>query len=136
MKRVLADTGFLVALFHPADRLAPSARAYLRRHRHPLATVAPIIVETCFFLTRTEKTDLLAWVQRGGIAVVDAPVEAYAQLAVIMERYADRDVDLADAALIWLADASAQNRILTVDARDFSVYRLKRGRRFEQIAWC
>ncbi len=44
--------------------------------------------------------------------------------------------DLADAALIWLADASGQIRILTVDARDFSVYRLKRGRRFEQIAWC
>jgi len=135
VRRVLADTGFLVALFHPADRLAPSARAYLRTHRHPLATVAPVIVETCFFLSRPEKADLLAWAQRSGIAVVDAPLEAYAELAAIIERYADREVDLADAALIWLADTSGQRRILTVDARDFSAYRLKRGRRFEQIAW-
>lgn len=135
MRRVLADTGFLVALFHPADRLAPAARAYLRNHRHPLATVAPVIVETCFFLSRPEKADLLAWAQRGGIAVTDVPVEAYAELAAIIGRYADRDVDLADAALIRLADASGQNRILTVDARDFSAYRLKRGKRFEQIAW-
>ena len=73
--------------------------------------------------------------QRRGIAVVDAPVEAYAGLAAIIGRYADREVDLADAALIRLADASGQNRILTVDARDFSAYRLKHGKRFEQVAW-
>jgi len=135
VNRVLVDTGFLVALFHPADRLAPSARAYLRKHRHPLATVAPVIVETCFFLSRPEKSDLLAWAQRGGLAVVDAPVEAYAELAAIIGRYTDREVDLADAALIWLANEGGQTRILTVDVRDFSAYRLKRGKRFEQIAW-
>ena len=66
---------------------------------------------------------------------MDAPLEAYAELAAIIERCADREVDLADAALIWLADASGQNRILTVDARDFSAYRLKHGKRFEQVAW-
>ena len=59
MTRILADTGFLVALFHPADRLAPFARSYLRGHRHPLATVAPVIVETCFFLSGAEKAQLL-----------------------------------------------------------------------------
>jgi hypothetical protein len=75
--RILADTGFLIALFHPADRLAPFARSYLRKHRHPLATVAPVIVETCFFQSSAEKAELLDWAQRGGIAVVEAPVESY-----------------------------------------------------------
>ena len=135
MTRILADTGFLVALFHPADRLAPPARAYLRAHRHPLATVSPVIVETCFFLSPTEKTNLLAWAQRGGINVVEAPAGCYAELASIIVRYAARNIDFADAALVWLADTSGENRILTVDERDFSAYRLKQGRRFELLRW-
>ena len=135
MTRILADTGFLVALFHPADRLAPAARTYLSRHRHPLATVAPVIVETCFFLSSAEKAELLDWAQRGGVAVIETPVESYAEIAAIITRYADRDIDLADAALVWLANASGQHRILTVDERDFSAYRLKRGRRFDRVKW-
>jgi len=118
--RILADTGFLVALFHPADRLAPSARSYLSKHRHPLATVAPVIVETCFFLSGAEKAELLDWTQRGGVAVVETPIESYAEIAAIITRYADRELDLADAAPIRLANASGQHRILTVDGRDFS----------------
>jgi len=133
--RILADTGFLVALFHPADRLAPSARSYLRKHRHPLATVAPVIVETCFFLSSAEKLQLLDWARRGGVAVVETPVDAYPEIAAIIARYADRDIDLADAALIWLANASGQHRILTLDERDFSAYRLKRGKRFDLVKW-
>ena len=135
MTRILADTGFLVALFHPADRLAPSARSYLSKHRHPLATVAPVIAETCFFLSGAEKADLLDWAQRGGVAVVETPVDVYPEIAAIVLRYADRDIDLADAALIWLANASGQHRILTVDDRDFSAYRLKRGKRFDRVKW-
>jgi len=135
LRRIAADTGFLVALFHPADRLAPSARAYLKQHSHPLATVAPVIVETCFFLSASEKADLLTWARRGGIAVVDTPVECYPALGAVIARYAERDIDLADAALIWLANTSGRNRILTADERDFSAYRLKQGRRFELLDW-
>jgi uncharacterized protein len=133
--RILADTGFLVALFHPSDRLAPAARGYLRKHRHPLATVAAAIVETCFFLSVAEKTDLLGWARSGGIAVVETPVDSYPELAAVIERYSDRDIDFADAALVWLANSIGQNRILTVDDRDFSAYRLKQGRRFELVKW-
>src|SRR5207247_7124730 len=82
--RILADTGFIVALFHPADRLAPSARSYLSKHRHPLATVAPVIVETCFFLSGAEKAELLDWAQRGGVAVVETAAESYAGLAAFL----------------------------------------------------
>ena len=135
MTRILADTGFLVALFHPADRLATSARTYLREHRHPLATVAAVIVEASFFLSSAEKADLLDWIQRGGMAVIETPVDCYPDLAAIIRRYAERDIDFADAALIWLAATSGQNRILTVDERDFSAYRLKQGKRFELLAW-
>ena len=34
-----------------------------------------------------------------------------------------------------LANASGQHRVLTVDERDFSAYRLKQGKRFDQVKW-
>ena len=63
------------------------------------------------------------------------PVEAYPALTKTIAKYANRDVDFADAALVWLAGETGLRRILTVDEHDFEVYRLKGGKRFEIIPW-
>ena len=135
MTPVLVDTGFLVALFDPHEKLARAAADYLQKHRHSLATPSPTIVETCFFLLPAAKAEFLTWLRRGGLAVVDVPVSAYAQLEIHLRKYADRDIDFADAALIWLANETGASRILTVDNADFETFRLKGGRRFELIDW-
>jgi len=132
---VLVDTGFLVPLFRPADRLRSRAREWLRANRQRLATVTPVIVETCFFLDADGKGKLLEWAQRGALGVTDVPVAAYAEIGTVLRKYADRKVDFADAALVWLANRSGIRDILTVDESDFSVYRLKGGRRFELVEW-
>ena len=41
------------------------------------------------------------------------------------------EMDLADASLYWLAADTGVNRIMTLDVRDFSRYRLPDGRAFE-----
>ena len=41
------------------------------------------------------------------------------------------EMDLADASLLWLASDTGINRIMTLDVRDFSRYRLPDGRAFE-----
>lgn len=135
MTPVLADTGLLVALFDPRDALAAAAARYLKEHPHPLATVSPVIVEACFFLSPSEKANLLAWVRRGGVSVADIPVSAYAQLELTLRKYADQEIDLADAALLWLANETGARKILTVDRKDFEIYRLKGAKRFEPIDW-
>ena len=40
-------------------------------------------------------------------------------------------MDLADASLVWLAEQTGVTRIMTLDVRDFSRYRLADGRAFE-----
>ena len=135
MTNVLVDTGFLVSLFRPADRLRAQARACLLANRYPLVTAAPVIVETCFFLDAAGKSKLLEWGQRGALAVVDVPVSAYSEIGTIIRKYADRNIDYADAALVWLANHTGMRDILTVDEADFSVYRLKGGKRFELVRW-
>ncbi len=42
----------------------------------------------------------------------------------LMKKYANRPMDLADAALLRVAEREGIRKIFTVDRRDFSVYRL------------
>ena len=135
MRPVLLDTGFLVALFRPADSLAAPAARYLQEHKHPLATVSAAIVEACFFLRPASKADLLTWIRRQGVAVTEVPVIAYAQFELTLRKYADQNIDFVDAALVWLANETGAARILTADREDFSILRLKGGKRFELIDW-
>lgn len=135
--RLLVDTGFLVALGRRADPLHAAASGFFRRYAGPLLTVSPVVVETSFFLDARAKLNLLDLVQSGRLKTLEVPTAAYGDIAAIISKYADRDIDIdfADAALVWLAERSACRAILTVDLRDFGVYRLKGGKRFEVAKW-
>lgn len=135
MGRVLVDSGFLVALGRRSDRRHAAAVSYLRRSDEQLVTVGAVIVETCFFLNARAKRELLRWIAEGGIQVAEVPASNYDDLGAIIDRYASRDIDLADAALVWLADQTGLRRILTLDAVDFGLFRLKGGKGFDLVDW-
>jgi len=48
----------------------------------------------------------------------------------LMEKYSDLPMDMADAALVHVAGREGIRRVLTVDKRDFGVYRMPRKERF------
>lgn len=135
MSPVIVDTGFLVSLFELTDLRRDSAVSYLREHKHSLITVGAVIVETCFFLRPAVKADLLAWIRRGAVTVREVPVSAFPQVELTWRKYADQDIDFADAALVWIANETGARRILTADRTDFEIFRLKGGKRFELIEW-
>jgi predicted nucleic acid-binding protein len=56
---------------------------------------------------------------------------AYARMAELLRKYADKDPDWADIALVWLAEAAGIHRIATLDVADFNVYRINGRKRFE-----
>ena len=135
MERLLVDTGFLVALGRSRDSLHDAARTFLEGCTTPLVTVTAVVVETCHFLNLESRRALLAWLAEGGPAVVEVPPEAYPELSRTMERYKERDVDFADAALVWLAEQTGCRAILTVDEADFRRFRFKDRGRFELVDW-
>ena len=135
MDRLIADTGFLVAFGRAADPLHENATSFLRGYAGGLVTVAPVIVETSFFLMPHAKMRLIGWITSGGITVVDVPVSSYPDLSATIAKYADRDIDFADAALVWLANQAGLGGILTTDEADFGIYRLKGGKRFDLVSW-
>ena len=133
--RLLVDTGFLVALGRKADPLHAETRAFFLREAGPLITVSPVVVETCFFLNAAAKIQFLDLAQSARLKTLELPTVAHGEVGTIIRKYADRDIDLADAALIWLANRTGVRHILTTDRADFGVYRLKNGKRFELVKW-
>ena len=135
MKQVLVDTGFLVALGIARDPRHRAAREFLARYTGELLVPAPVVTETCYFLSTAGKVRLLDWLSQLRHKVLDLPEVAYADVSQILARYAALDPDFTDAAIVWLAQESGCRALLTVDVRDFSTYRMSRGRRFELVKW-
>jgi len=133
--RLVVDTGFLVALYLRRDSLHREAMEFLQGNRASLITASPVIVEACHFLSVHAKIQLLAWIELGGLQVAEVPSEAYPLLGAHLAKYEDLDIDLADAALIWLAEITGEYQVLTVARRDFGAFRLKGRKRFDLVNW-
>jgi uncharacterized protein len=135
VERILVDTGFFVALGRSSDARHQAAKAYLEGCALPLATVSAVVVESCHFLRLEARRRFLDWMANDGPAVIDVPPAAYPELSKTMQRYRERDIDFADAALLWLAEQTGNRAILTVDDADFQRFRLRGGARFELVDW-
>jgi uncharacterized protein len=69
---------------------------------------------------------IVGGVQRLELAIDDCP-----RMRELMWKYRDLPMDLADAALVRVAERERIKRVFTVDRRDFEIYRPYRLGRFE-----
>ena len=80
------------------------------------------------------KTALLRWISANAVSVRAFDAEDIPIMTEWIQRYSERrEMDFADATLVWLALRSACDRIMTTDVRDFSRYRIDGTRRFEIV---
>jgi uncharacterized protein len=134
---IIADTGFFVALGNRSDSLHFQAVKILNEFPEPLITTYPVISETAYLLARdsgiTVECAFLREVVAGNIAIFQLEMLHLGRMVELMERYADLPMDLADASLVVLAEDLGHGRIVTVDRRDFSVYRWGMNKSFENL---
>lgn len=128
---VLLDTGVLVALYRRNDPWHAAASRWMEGHNGPLYTVEPVLTEVAYFLPARARVTLAEFAQSGAIEVCHLNATAFARMAVLLRKYADREADWADMALVWLAEQTGIHRIATLDVTDFSVYRIGGRKRFE-----
>jgi predicted nucleic acid-binding protein len=133
LQRVLIDTGPLIAWMDAADAHHEAVTDLLGRFRGELVSTWPVLTETCHLVPDHLVSPFLRWVGSGGLTVAEVPQAALLALADRMDKYADLPMDLADASLIWLADTLGVLDIITLDRRDFGVYRTDRGRSLRNL---
>jgi uncharacterized protein len=128
----LIDTGAVLALLDRSDRWHwPCVEAYNNTDL-PLLTTEAVLAEV-FHLTYRNLRDLTGvWrlLRSGAIRMASITHEELPQIQRLMDDYADRPMDFADATLVHLAARESISLILTVDHDDFETYRIGGRKRF------
>lgn len=117
----IADTGFLVAFVNKNDRFHDWAVSVAAGVTEPLLTCEPVLAETAFHLRSVPVT--LAMIRTGLVELAFDCNDHLPKLAELAKRYADREPDLADLCLICMSESHPRHSVVTVDRRDFRVYR-------------
>lgn len=63
-------------------------------------------------------------IARSAVQLLPLGPDDVPRMRELMRKYSDRPMDLADAALIRVAEREGIRKIFTVDRQDFAVYRL------------
>jgi predicted nucleic acid-binding protein len=122
---ILIDAGPLVALIDSADRHHRTCRAVVERLQEPIGSVWPALTEAMYLLRGSFKAQAALWemLERGAVSIVPLTDDDLPRMRELMSKYRDLPMDLADVALVAVAEREKIRRIFTLDRRDFSLYR-------------
>ena len=119
----ICDTGPLVAYLNRNDPYHSWAVELMKQVRSPMLTTEPVLTEVAYFL-RADQVDvdpLFQLLERNAVRV-DLQIAAHwPRFRTLMARY--NQMDLADASIVVLSERQMRCQLLTVDRKDFSVYR-------------
>ena len=130
IERVIVDTSALVALVREWEFAHDSCLTTLGQVRVPLLTCWPVLTEAAWLLRYDwgGVESIATMVEGGVLTLVALDEEALHWIIASMAQYASIGAQMADAALMWIAEKEGIETIFTLDRRDFSVYRTSDGR--------
>ncbi len=117
----IADTGLIVALLNRTDRHHQWALEVARTVSEPLFTCEPVLSEASFQVGSTQW--VLGLLHEGFLRIAFDLSKNFEEVRELAERYHDRTPDLADLCLIRMSELYDALPVLTVDEKDFRVYR-------------
>ncbi|MGH7923076.1 MAG: type II toxin-antitoxin system VapC family toxin [Candidatus Binatus sp.] len=135
MPSVLVDAGPLVALIDRSDNHHQRCVDALGTIRDPLYTVWPAITEAMYLVRVSAFAQRALWdtINVIGLRFLEIGTDDCPRMRELMWKYCELPMDLADAALVRVAERDNLRRIFTLDRQDFEIYRPHRFGRFEII---
>lgn len=132
---MLVDAGPLIALLEPTDRHHARCVAALKGMTDPLVTVWPAFTEAMYLLRGSSRSQDALWsmVETGGLDFAPLTPDDAPAMRELMQTYRDQPMDLADAALVAVAEREGLRQIFTLDRRHFEVYRIGTRGRFKMF---
>lgn len=131
----LADTGAVLAFLDADDKWHGRCVAAFERLRLPLGTTAAVLAELFHLLGDHPGHVAAAWrlLRSDAVAVLPVVDDDLPALDELMQRYADRPMDFADATLVHAANRTGVSTVFTIDHNDFLTYRIDKRRRFRIV---
>ena len=129
---ILVDAGPLIALIHQDDNEHERCREVFATIEEPLGTVWPALAEAMYLLSFSSRAQEALWdmIESGAVEILSIGIDDVPRMKELMHKYRDLPMDLADAALVRVAERERLRRIFTLDRRDFQIYKPSRIGRF------
>ena len=124
MLKTIIDSGPLIALFDRSDKYHKSVLDFMKSYKGKLITSWAVITEVSHMLdfNLQVQIDFLKWCEIGGIEVYNITQDEISNIRVMMEKYIDIPMDLADGTLMYIANKENIKNIVSIDS-DFDIYR-------------
>jgi predicted nucleic acid-binding protein len=134
MKKILIDSGPLIALFDRNDKYHLASVKFIKSNNSELVTTLASVTETLHLLdfNRNAQIDFLGWVNVGAVTLETITSIDLQRIKELTIKYSDLPMDFADACLVFLAEKFNISTVATID-RDFDVYRLKGKKPFTTL---
>lgn len=119
--KYIADAGALIALMNEDDQHHDWAVATLPRLPRPWLVCEAVLAKAAAMTGQP-----LALAQEVAAGELELAFDLEQQLPAVvklLQRYSDREMDLADACVVRMSELYARTTVITVDRRDFTVYR-------------
>jgi len=119
----ICDTGPLLAYLNRNDPHHAWAIALMKQVRPPMLVSEPVLTEVLYFLREDGVTvdPLFQLLERDAVRLEFDMSVHWSRIRTLMSRY--RQMDLADASIVVMSELHPRSQVLTVDRKDFSVYR-------------
>ena len=116
MKRVILDTGPLVAWFCPRDEHHAWAGQAFAQIKAGGVVCEAVITEACHLVVKegVGRGKVLEFVESGGLVTIPLGTELSA-IRALLDRYADAPMDFADACVVRLAELHPDSVVCTTD---------------------
>ena len=126
MESVIADSGFIVALANRLDQRHADVRpVYLQYPQILLPQL--VLVEVAYLIGRDvgipTVVRFLKSIPASRFSLIEATAQDINRAADIMDQYADSKVDFVDASVMAITERLNITTVLTIDQRDFSLFR-------------
>lgn len=130
---LILDTGPFVALVDRSEGRHRDCVRTLESWTGSIVTTEAVLTEALYLVgpSLPPQRACLDFILRGAVTLVPPSLESLRRVSALMEKYADRPMDYADATLVVLAEDLDTDQVFTLDRQDFSIYRLHGTRPFQ-----
>ncbi len=124
MQKTLIDSGPIIALFDRSDSYHEIVLDFFKSYSGRFISSCAVVTEVSHMLSfnLNVQIDFLKWIEMGGIEIYDISQSDISHIRLMMEKYIDIPMDLADASLMYISHRDHIQNIVSIDS-DFDIYR-------------
>ncbi len=125
MQKTIIDSGPLIALFDGSDKYHKVVLNFIKEYKGKLITSLAVITEVSHMLdfNLQVQIDFLKWCEVGGIEIYNISQDEISDIRIMMEKYIDIPMDLADGTLMYIANKENIKNIVSINS-DFDINRI------------